>query len=51
MEYFCFKTNKKNIIDYLLTNIKNMNMNNIFYSINSFKIYENIIVHYKGDNS
>ena len=50
MKSFCIKTNNKNIIDYLLENIENINMNKIYFSNKSFKIYSNIILHYTGDS-
>lgn len=48
MKSFCIKNNNKKILDYLLTEIKNINLENIYVSQNSFKLYKNIIVHYKG---
>jgi len=48
MKSFCIKTNNKNILAYLLNNF---NFPNTYISIRKFKIYENIIIHYTGENS
>lgn len=48
MKSFCIKTNNKKIINYLLNNF---NFPNTYISIRKFKIYENIIIHYTGENS
>ena len=50
MKSFCIKNNNKIIIDYLLTEMQNLDMENIYISQNKFKYYKNIIVHYTGDN-
>lgn len=49
MQSICVKTNDTKIINYLLENIKNINLNNVYFSYCSFKIYDNIIIHYKGE--
>jgi len=46
----CIKTNNKNIINYLLEDIENLNIGNTYFSIYKFKIYNNIIIHYAGKN-
>lgn len=46
----CIKTNNINIINYLLNRLEEINLNNIYLSQNSFKNYENIIIHYRGDS-
>lgn len=51
MKSFCIKTNNKNIINYLLEKLSTINSNDIYISNNHFKIYENIIVHYLGDDT
>ena len=48
MKSFCIKSNKSIILDYLLSEFKEMNMENTYISNNSFKYYENVIVHYTG---
>lgn len=46
----CIKTNNKCVINYLLKELDNINLNNIYVSKLKFKIYNNIIIHYKGKN-
>lgn len=48
MKSFCIKENNNLILDYLLSEFKNMNLENVIISRNSFKYYQNIIIHYKG---
>ena len=48
MKSFCIKTNNNKIIDYLLKNIENIPLENIYFINKHFKIYENVIIHYKG---
>lgn len=49
MKSFCIKNNNEIILNYLLTQIENVNMENVYISKRSFKNYKNIIVHYKGN--
>mgnify|MGYP004496101859 FL=1 len=51
MKSFCFKTNNSNILNYLLNRIKEIDFENLTYSQNQFKIYKNIIIHYKGKDN
>lgn len=46
----CIKTNNKNIISYLMENISNINLDNIFFVTKQFSKYNNVIVHYTGRN-
>lgn len=46
MKSFCIKANNKQIINYLINDFSNIKMNHIFISQNSFKIYDNVIIHY-----
>lgn len=46
----CIKTNNKNIISYLMKNISNINLDNIFFVTRQFSKYNNVIVHYTGSN-
>lgn len=46
----CIKTNNKDIINYLLENIESSNIDNACFSIRKFKIYNNFIIHYTGNN-
>ena len=50
MKSICIKTNNSNIIDYLLENLQTLNLSDVYISTSSFKIYNNIITHYKGNN-
>ncbi len=50
LKSFCVKTNNENIINYLLEKFQDIKLNNIFISTCSFKIYDNIIIHYYGEN-
>lgn len=48
MKSFCIKTNNNDIIDYLLSRIKEICFEELIYSKNKFKIYQNVIIHYQG---
>ena len=48
MKSICIKTNNQKTIDYLLKNIENTELNDIYFSFKRFKNYNNIIIHYKG---
>jgi len=50
MKSFCIKNNNNKILDYLLIEINNINLENVYSSQKCFKFYKNIIVHYTGDN-
>lgn len=50
MKSLCIKTNNSYLLDYLLNELKTMNLNSICFSKNKFKHYENIIIHYYGNN-
>ncbi len=50
MKSFCIKTNNQEIIPYLLKNLETSSLENIYYIHRKFKCYENVIVHYKGNN-
>lgn len=50
MKTICIKTNNKNSIDYLLKNIKQIELKNIYYSCHKFKLFNNIFIHYKGEH-
>lgn len=47
----CIKTNNTEVLDYLLNSMQELNLENTFFSMNTFKLYENVIFHYTGDNS
>ena len=46
MKSMCIKSNNKYVIDYLLKDFSNIDLDDIYISCNSFKIYDNIIIHY-----
>ncbi len=48
LKSFCIKTNNNKIIDYLLNKFENVELTNLYISKLKFKIYTNLIVHYKG---
>lgn len=50
MKSICIKTNNPQIIDYLLEDLENLNLSDVYVSNSSFKIYNNVIVHYTGNN-
>ena len=52
MKSICIKTNNDAHINYLLKNFDRIKINNVFFSSLQFKIYHNIIIHYKDyDNN
>lgn len=48
MSSLCIKTNNEEILTYLQKEFSEFNMLNVFYSMNEFKSYKNIIIHYTG---
>ena len=48
MKSFCIKTNNTKIINYLLKNLDCLDFEDIYYINKKFRIYQNVIVHYKG---
>ncbi len=48
MKSICIKTNNSKIIDYLLEDLENLSLSDVYVSNTSFKVYNNIIIHYKG---
>lgn len=50
MKSFCIKTNNREIINYLLNKFDKIDFANISYIDRKFKIYNNFIVHYTGEN-
>lgn len=48
MRSLCIKTNNSDLLNYLLNEFKNIELKNICFSENEFKIYKNIIIHYTG---
>ena len=50
MKSYCIKTDNEKIIDYLLNKIANLDFPDIYYCKKNFKIYDNVIMHYKENN-
>lgn len=51
MKSICIKTNNSNYLEYLLSELKNCDLKNVYFSRNQFKNYKNIIIHYTGENT
>ncbi|MGN1269607.1 MAG: putative sporulation protein YtxC [Clostridia bacterium] len=51
MKSFCIKTNNTKILNYLLNQIEKIDFKDLIYTKNKFKIYNNIIIHYKGEDN
>ena len=50
MKSFCIKTNNEDILDYLLSRTKEIDFEDLVYSKNEFKIHQNVIIHYQGND-
>jgi len=50
MKSMCIKSNNKYIIDYLLKEFSNIDLDSVYLSNHHFKIYDNVIIHYTGNN-
>lgn len=50
MKSICIKSNNKYILDYLLKEFSCIDLDSLYLSSNSFKIYDNVIIHYKGED-
>ena len=50
MKSLCIKTNNKKVINYLLSNFEKIELDNVYFSCHKFNVYNNIFIHYKGDN-
>lgn len=50
MKSLCIKTNNSDLLNYLLNELKNIELKDICFSKNEFKLYQNIIIHYSGKN-
>lgn len=51
MKSLCIKTNNSNLLQYLLNELKHFELPDIFFSLRKFKHYNNIIIHYTGNNN
>ncbi len=49
MKSICLKTNNEEVIKFIIKNLEK-NFEDIVISSNKFKIYKNVIIHYRGDN-
>ena len=47
MKSYCIKTDNERLIEYLLNKISKLEFPNIYYCKKTFKIYDNLIMHYK----
>lgn len=50
MKSLCIKINNNSIIKYLLDRFSSLDLEHLYISSNSFKIYNNVILHYSGSN-
>lgn len=50
MVSLCIKTNKNNIINYLIRNISKIDLDDIVFVKKNFSKYSNVIIHYLGNN-
>lgn len=51
MKSLCIKTNNSKLLDYLLNELKYIEIKDICFSSNKFKHYQNIIIHYLGNDT
>lgn len=52
MKSICIKTNNSDLIQYLLNELNDLELEQVYFSCRKFKHYNNIIIHYKGlDNN
>ena len=50
MRSICIKTNNLELLNYLLNEFNYIETSPVYISSNKFKNYNNIIVHYRGNN-
>lgn len=51
MKSLCIKTNNDEILEFLNEKLLKLDLNSVHTSNNQFKLYKNIIVHYKGNDT
>lgn len=51
MKSVCIKTNNCNLLNYLLNELNYVEIEPVYISTNQFKNYQNIIVHYRGNEN
>ena len=50
MKSICIKTNNPKTIKYLLEKLNDCSLDDVYFSCKKFKVYNNIIIHFKGKN-
>jgi len=51
MKSICIKTNNQKLLNYLLNELNYIELKPVFISNNKFKYYNNIIIHYRGNEN
>ena len=51
MKSFCIKNTNEEVLNYLLNELENIEIEDVYISKNEFKFYKNIVVHYVGKNN
>ena len=51
MKSVCIKTNNSNLLNYLLNELDYIDIEPIYFTLNEFKNYKNIIIHYRGNEN
>ena len=51
MKSLCIKTNNSDLIEYLLNELKHLELEYVCFSKQKFKHFRNVIIHYMGDNN
>ena len=51
MKSLCIKTNNSDLIAYLLNELRHLELEHICFSVQKFKHYKNVIIHYRGTNN
>ncbi len=51
MKSLCIKTNNSNLLQYLLNELRHLELDNVCFSLKNFKHYNNVVIHYNGNNS
>ena len=50
MKSLCIKTNNTRLLDYLLNELRSLEIKNVCFTVKKFRHYKNIIIHYNGKN-
>lgn len=51
MKSLCIKTNNSNLLQYLLNELRHLELDNVCFSLKNFKHYNNVVIHYNGNNN